>query len=190
MKIHMRKEFLDELRRMPIIHSACEKAGISRQTYYRWVEANPDFKKEVGIAMSEGADKVDDISNSQLFKALNDGELRAIFYWNEKHSDRIHKTANKLQGKTDNLSTEDIVKLATKNIFEELQVGNVRDSKYVLSNNDPVYYSSTKAKIKIDQDLKLEKENNGIISEKKVQEMVDMMHKFADCRDDEDVKET
>lgn len=188
MKIHKRKQFLDELRRMPIIHSACEKAGITRQTYYRWIEADPDFKKEVGIAMSEGADKVDDISNSQLFKAVSEGELRAIFYWNEKHSDRVHKTANRLQGKSDNFSTEELVKIATKNVLEELQVGNVKDSKYVLENNDPKYYSSTKARIKIAQDLRLEKENSGIVSEEKVQEMVNMMRRL--CIEGDDPIET
>jgi hypothetical protein len=190
MKTHKRKEFLDELRRMPIIHSACEKAGISRQTYYRWVEVNPDFKKEVGIAMSEGADKVDDISNSQLFKALNDGELRAIFYWNEKHSDRVHKTANRLQGKSDNLSAEEVIKIATKNVLEELQIGNVKDSKYVLENNDPKYYSSTKARLRSEHDLIDEKERKKIASDDLIKEMERMMMRFADCRDDEDVKET
>ncbi len=165
MKIHKKKEFLDELRRVPLISYACDKVGIARQTYYRWIEANQDFKNEVGLAMQEGADKVNDMANSQLFKSINNGELRAIIYWNEKQSDRINKMANRLQGKTENVSTEDIVKLATKNILEELHIGSTRESKFVLVNNDPRYYSPDKSKLEDDRDRRDGKVSNDFDSE-------------------------
>ena len=34
---------LDQLRKSPIVEAACQKAGITRTTFYRWKKDDPDF---------------------------------------------------------------------------------------------------------------------------------------------------
>lgn len=72
---------LENLRRMPIIEAACNKAGISRATFYRWKDNDPDFSKTVEIAQEEGEALIRDVAVSKIIKGINEDNISAAMYW-------------------------------------------------------------------------------------------------------------
>ena len=88
---------IEHLCRTPIIEAACQKAGISRQTLYRWKADDPDFAKEVEKATADGRMLVNDLAESQLIGAVKDRTLPAITYW-LKHHHPSYKTKIQIEG--------------------------------------------------------------------------------------------
>src|SRR3989338_9617521 len=85
---------LEQLKRIPIIQFACEKAGVGRATYYRWREEDETFRAEAESAIAEGEAFVSDMSESQLISLIKDKNWAAISFWLRHH----HPTyANRLQ---------------------------------------------------------------------------------------------
>lgn len=68
-----------------IITYACEKAGISRQTYYRWYREDPEFK-----ARADDISELQiDVAEASLLKKIQKGDTAAIiFYLKTKGKDR------------------------------------------------------------------------------------------------------
>ena len=80
------KELLiGHLRKTPIIQIACEKAEISRMTFYRWKKDDQEFSKAADEAMQEGCLMVNDLAESQLISAIKDRNLQAVTYWLRFH---------------------------------------------------------------------------------------------------------
>lgn len=74
-------EFLDQLRRIPIVQVACEKTGISRNSVYRWRSEDESFRKEMEVALVEGEALVNDMSESQLLTMIKEKNWPAISFW-------------------------------------------------------------------------------------------------------------
>ncbi len=85
---------LEQLRKFPIVSFACEKAGVSRPTYYRWRSEDPEFTKAADEALTDGTGLINDMAESQLLSQIRDGNLGAVMYW-LKH--RNHNYNNKLE---------------------------------------------------------------------------------------------
>ena len=83
---------IDQLCRYPIVQVACEKAGIGRQTYYRWREESIKFGKSADKAILEGEDIFNDLSEHQLLSLMKDKHWPAIHYWLEKRHPKFNKT--------------------------------------------------------------------------------------------------
>jgi len=80
------KKILEELKRVPIIQVACEKSGISRNTFYKWKQIDKEFAAQVEKAMIEGESFVNDMSESQLLQLIKEKEFNAIRFWlNKRH---------------------------------------------------------------------------------------------------------
>lgn len=77
MKVTNRKNFIEELKKIPVIQVACERTGISRMTYYRWLKQSKTFKKEVEEAVKVGNEVVCDVAETQLLNLVKDGEFGA-----------------------------------------------------------------------------------------------------------------
>lgn len=68
-----------------IIATACEAIGIGRSTYYRWYNADPDFRERVDEVTETQVDFVE----SKLMQAINAGDTTAtIFYLKTKGKKR------------------------------------------------------------------------------------------------------
>lgn len=80
-----RNEFLNELRKIPIIQVACEKVGLSRTSIYRWKDEDAEFKKEIEQAMKDGEAFVNDMSESQLLTLIKEKDWSAISFWLRHH---------------------------------------------------------------------------------------------------------
>jgi hypothetical protein len=89
-------EFLEQLRKIPIVMVACEKSGISRNSIYRWRNDDEEFRKEMETALAEGEALVNDMSESQLLSMIRDKNWAAISFWlrhrNPKFRDRVEVT--------------------------------------------------------------------------------------------------
>lgn len=64
-------QFLDELRKVPIVQVACEKTGLSRNSVYRWRKDDKEFLKNMDTALTEGVALVNDMSESQLLTLIH-----------------------------------------------------------------------------------------------------------------------
>jgi hypothetical protein len=88
-----REEFLEQLRKVPIVLVACEKAGLSRNTVYRWRNEDANFAKDMDEALLEGEAFVNDMSESQLLTMIKEKNWQAVSFWlrkrNPKFKDRI-----------------------------------------------------------------------------------------------------
>lgn len=94
MKKHkFQRQFLDELRKIPIVQVACEKTGLSRNSVYRWRNDDAEFRKAMEEAIAEGEELVNDMSEGQLLTLIKEKNWSAISFWlrkrNPKFKDRI-----------------------------------------------------------------------------------------------------
>jgi hypothetical protein len=80
------RQFLEEIRKVPIVQVACEKVGISRNTVYRWKREDDSFAKEFEEALADGVEFVNDMSESQLLQLIKEKNFSAVRFWlNKRH---------------------------------------------------------------------------------------------------------
>lgn len=76
------------LEKNPIIAFVCQKTGISRQTYYRWLEESSKFKSDCESAISNGKQNINDLAYSKLVELIKSSNITAIIFWlKSNHSD-------------------------------------------------------------------------------------------------------
>jgi len=76
------------LEKNPIIAFVCQKTGISRQTYYRWLEEYSKFKRDCENAIINGKQNINDLAYSKLIELIKSGNITAIIFWlKNNHTD-------------------------------------------------------------------------------------------------------
>lgn len=89
---------IDNLKHLPIIEVAVSKSRIARATYYRWRKEDEEFAKLADESISFGVNYINDLAESKLLSAINEGSLTAILYWlNHRHnaySNKVEITTN------------------------------------------------------------------------------------------------
>ena len=90
------EQFLLELTKVPIVQVACEKAGLSRNSVYRWRKEDKEFEKKMDKALADGVALVNDMSESQLLTLIKEKNFPAVRFWlNKRHpayKDKIEVT--------------------------------------------------------------------------------------------------
>jgi len=81
----------EQFKKMPIVQIACERASISRATYYRWLEYDPVFRDAAMAAIADGEAFISDKSEAQLLALIGEKHFGAIKHYLEHHSDRYAK---------------------------------------------------------------------------------------------------
>lgn len=89
-----RMALLAQLERTPIIELACDKADISRTTFYRWLHESKAFAKDVEKSLVTGREFINDLAESQVISLIRQGEIKAVRLWLTHNSARY---ANKLE---------------------------------------------------------------------------------------------
>lgn len=74
-------KLLEELERTPLIETACDKIGISRNTYYRWAKEDKEFLKATNKALSLGKGRVNDIAISNILSGIKAKDMKVTMYW-------------------------------------------------------------------------------------------------------------
>ncbi|MBO4551487.1 MAG: hypothetical protein J5733_12215, partial [Bacteroidaceae bacterium] len=59
------------------ISAACKKVDISRRTYYKWCEKNPEFKD----AVTDSQDALIDLAETKLQQNIMEGKEQSIFFF-------------------------------------------------------------------------------------------------------------
>lgn len=85
MKTASKQSVLEQLKKTPIIQVTCEKFGIARATFYRWKKKDTNFSDAVDTALTEGAQLINDMAESQLITAIKNSNLTAIIFWLKNH---------------------------------------------------------------------------------------------------------
>ncbi len=117
-----KKDVLEQLQRLPIVQVACQKAGISRATYYRWRNKSKKFAKEADEAISEGVEIVNDLSESQLITAIKNQNFSAIRFWlQNRHKSYANKVEVLDRGMSDN---QNLTKEQKKIVKEALRLAS------------------------------------------------------------------
>ncbi|XLQ20173.1 MAG: hypothetical protein ACKUBY_00130 [Candidatus Moraniibacteriota bacterium] len=95
-KNKLTKQFLEELRKVPIVQVACEKTGISRNSVYRWRREDKKFATQMDEALSDGVAFVNDMSESQLLTMIKEKNWSAISFWlrhrNDNYKNKVEIT--------------------------------------------------------------------------------------------------
>lgn len=76
-----KKLLVEQLKKTPIVQVACEKVGVGRATFYRWLKDDADFAKLVNESITEGNGLISDVAESQLANLIKSGNLGAISFW-------------------------------------------------------------------------------------------------------------
>jgi hypothetical protein len=90
-KNRLKDKFLEELAKTPIVQIACEKSGISRQTYYRWRKEDIDFSLEADNALSQGEDLVNDVAESTVIRGVQNRDTGWTKLWLSHRHNKFKK---------------------------------------------------------------------------------------------------
>jgi len=90
-----KKQVLNELEKFPNVSFACQKVGISRQTFYRWKRTNIQFAQKVKGAIEMGDSYLCDLGENQLVKKMHAGEWPSIKYYLNKRHPKYKKVENR-----------------------------------------------------------------------------------------------
>lgn len=124
-------QFLNELRKVPIVQVACEKTGLSRNSVYRWRKDDKEFLKNMDTALSEGVALVNDMSESQLLTLIKEKNYPAISFWLRHRNDNYK---NKLEITTKEYD-EELTPSQAKIVKQALKLANITKSKSIKNIN-------------------------------------------------------
>lgn len=92
------KELLiKQLKKTPVVEVACKKLSIGRASYYRWRKEDENFREKADEALLIGKHFINDMAESQLIRAIQEGNMTSIIFW-LKHHHRDYKTKVELSG--------------------------------------------------------------------------------------------
>lgn len=80
---------VDQLKKIPIVQVACEKVGVGRSTYYRWLKEDPEFSEQAESAVRDGRWAINEMAESHLLSMINQQNMTAIIFW-LKHNHPIY----------------------------------------------------------------------------------------------------
>lgn len=124
-------QFLDELRKVPIVQVACEKTGLSRNSVYRWKREDKEFGKKMDEAYAEGVSLVSDMSESQLLTLIKEKNYSAISFW-LRHRNDNYKNKLEITTKED---SEELTPSQAKVVKEALKLAKITKSKSIRNIN-------------------------------------------------------
>jgi len=119
----LKSKLLDQLKRVPIVEAACQKAGISRQTFYRWKFEDAEFAKEIEKAIEDGRMFVSDLSESQVLSLIRDKNWPAISFW-LKHHHPSYKTRIQIEGSLQ-MPQEELTPEQEETVKEALRLASI-----------------------------------------------------------------
>ena len=88
---------IEQLKKTPIVETACQRVSIGRSTFYYWRREDKEFAKQADEALREGSFLVNDLAESQLIAAIKSGNMQGIVFWlrhnHANYADHLNITA-------------------------------------------------------------------------------------------------
>lgn len=81
-----KRRLLEELTETLSVTAACQRAGVSRSTYYRLMEDDIIFARQARVAKMIAIDKVREKVQSKIEEGIDRGDYRAIDLWEKRNS--------------------------------------------------------------------------------------------------------
>lgn len=78
-------KLLVEIENTPLVQIACEKVGISRNTFYRWIKEDPELLERVNYALTLGKGRVNDIAVSNVLSGIKSKDVKYTMYWLDRN---------------------------------------------------------------------------------------------------------
>jgi hypothetical protein len=132
-------QFLDELRKVPIVQVACEKTGLSRNSIYRWRKEDKTFAGKMDDALSDGVALVSDMSESQLLTLIKEKNYSAITFWlrhrNDNYKEKIEITSKD--------ESEELTPSQAKIVKEALTLANIIKTESITNINNTESYEQS-----------------------------------------------
>ena len=96
MKTKLKPKIIEQLSTYPVITTVCDRVGVGRATFYRWVFDDEKFASDVEDALNEGRGVINDLAESKVIKGIEDGSVPLIKFWlNNNHTN--YSFRNKVQ---------------------------------------------------------------------------------------------
>lgn len=76
-----KERLIEELAKTPFVSIACKRAGISRASFYRFLEEDGSFKKKCRRAHRDGRSLINDMAESTIVRGIQKGDMGATKYW-------------------------------------------------------------------------------------------------------------
>ncbi len=93
-----RSKLLELLEKNPSISYACEKVGVSRSTFYRWMKSNAEFRRKVERYREISRERWNDLAEAVLMKQVQKGDMRAVqYYLGHNHPQYMSKAIDNLE---------------------------------------------------------------------------------------------
>ena len=84
-------KLIEQFKKMPIVQIACDRADVSRATYYRWLGNDPVFSEAATSAVADGEALISDKSEGQLLALIGQKHFGAIKHYLENNSEKYAK---------------------------------------------------------------------------------------------------
>jgi hypothetical protein len=89
-------EFLEQLKKVPIVQVSCDMVNISRNSVYKWKKQDAKFSKAMDEALVEGENFINDMGEAQLLNLIKEKSWPALAFWlkhrNPKFRERVEIT--------------------------------------------------------------------------------------------------
>lgn len=116
-----KKLILDLLLKYPIVQLACEKAGISRATFYRWKNEDEEFNIESEKAIFEWKQLINDMAEINVITWIKNWDKTLTMYWLNNNNPNY---SNRPINQNIVIQTTNTEKKQIKDILEKLNTEN------------------------------------------------------------------
>lgn len=145
MKKDSKELIIQQLKKTPIVHLACEKMGVARSTFYRWKNNDAEFSKKADEAMSEGLLLINDMAESQLISAIRDGNMTSIIFWLRNHH-KLYRQRLEINGQIKHVN-EELTPEQEKVVLQALRLSSIVTAENIKRLNNVISYEQLKEKI-------------------------------------------
>lgn len=76
-----KSKLIQILEEAPFISYACKKVGLGRATFYRWIQGDFSFRRDVERAMRKGRLQCNEVAELGLMKNIKNGTMDAIKFY-------------------------------------------------------------------------------------------------------------
>ena len=127
---------LEHLAESGNISFACKRAGISRETFYRWRKDDEGFAEKADASICDGKEFVNDLAHSKLMQSINEGYFPAVkFQLVNCHKDYHPKKTSPPYHPEDNTADVSILSIPTIAKLMEYQEQLVKNEKRILKDS-------------------------------------------------------